>query len=97
MECILKYFSETDAKSEMKNHLSENMQRIRLIQTRCKQRESESAPCVKALWKSEKYANVESKIRLEREVSLWDSYLSMKIRISVEYHLYGSLFSSVVI
>lgn len=51
----------------MRDHLSENVRRLRLIQRKCKQREAESVKPVKVLWKSEKYSEVQSKIKQDRE------------------------------
>lgn len=51
----------------MKDHLSENVRRLRQIQRQCKQREAEAVKPVKVLWKSEKYKEVQSKIKQERE------------------------------
>ncbi|CAG5132510.1 unnamed protein product [Candidula unifasciata] len=48
-----------------RNQLTENVRRMREIQRRCKQREAEKQECVKALWKSQKYSTVESKIKQE--------------------------------
>ena len=53
----------------MKDHLSENVRRMRQIQRKSKQREAEAVKPVKVLWKSEKYSDVPSKIKQEREVS----------------------------
>ncbi|XP_005101585.1 enkurin domain-containing protein 1 [Aplysia californica] len=50
-----------------KNQINENVRRMREIQRRCKQREAEKPEPVKVLWKSEKYANVESKIKQDVE------------------------------
>ncbi|XP_052071596.1 enkurin domain-containing protein 1-like [Mytilus californianus] len=49
--------------SRSKNHYAENMRRIRSIQRQSKQKENESHQPVKALWKSEKYSTVTSKIK----------------------------------
>ncbi|GFN86298.1 enkurin domain-containing protein 1-like [Plakobranchus ocellatus] len=46
-----------------KNQLNENVRRMREIQRRCKQKEEQKKEPVKILWKSEKYSNVESKIK----------------------------------
>ncbi|KAK7113492.1 enkurin domain-containing protein 1-like [Littorina saxatilis] len=51
----------------MKDHLSENVRRMRQIQRKCKQREKETTQPVKVMWKSEKYADIQSKIKQERE------------------------------
>uniref|UniRef100_A0A0B7A794 Enkurin domain-containing protein n=1 Tax=Arion vulgaris TaxID=1028688 RepID=A0A0B7A794_9EUPU len=50
-----------------KNQLIENVRRMREIQRRCKQREAEGQECVKVLWKSQKYSNVESKIKQDAQ------------------------------
>ncbi|KAF6032562.1 ENKD1 [Bugula neritina] len=58
--------SNTKQQKEPKNHVSENVRRMRQIQRRCRQKQREevaSAPVpVKALWKSEKYEAVPSKL-----------------------------------
>lgn len=53
----------------MKNHLSENVRRLRQIQRRCKQKEAESHKPVKAMWKSEKYDEIQSRIKQELQVN----------------------------
>ena len=52
-----------------KDHVSENVRRMRQIQRKCKQREQEAAKPVKVLWKSDRYADVESRIKQDLEVS----------------------------
>ncbi|KAH9487944.1 Enkurin domain-containing protein 1 [Bulinus truncatus] len=47
----------------IKNQLNENVRRLREIQHLCKQKQEEKQEPVKVLWKSEKYSNVESKIK----------------------------------
>ncbi|XP_076072556.1 enkurin domain-containing protein 1-like [Mytilus galloprovincialis] len=49
--------------SRSKNHYAENMRRIRSIQRQSKQKENDTHQPVKALWKSEKYSSVTSKIK----------------------------------
>ncbi|PVD38218.1 hypothetical protein C0Q70_00829 [Pomacea canaliculata] len=51
----------------MKNHLSENVRRMRQIQKQCKQKERETQQPVKVLWKSDKYSGVQSRIKEELE------------------------------
>lgn len=51
----------------MKDHVAENVRRMRQIQRKCKQREKEAVKPVKVLWKSEKYLGVESRIKQEIE------------------------------
>jgi len=48
-----------------RNQINENVRRMREIQKKCKAREAEKPEPIKvqSLWKSEKYANVESKIK----------------------------------
>lgn len=55
--------------SRSKNHYAENMRRIRQIQRTSKQKENDTHQPVKALWKSEKYSTVQSKIKgdIEKE------------------------------
>lgn len=50
-----------------KNQLNENVRRLREIQRRCKQKQVEKQEPIKVLWKSEKYSNVESKIKQDVE------------------------------
>ena len=52
----------------MKDHVAENVRRMRQIQRKAKQREAESVQPVKVLWKSDKYTEVQSKIKQEKEV-----------------------------
>ena len=54
--------------SRSKNHYAENMRRIRQIQRTSKQKENDTHQPVKALWKSEKYSTVQSKIKGDIEV-----------------------------
>lgn len=61
------------AGKESKDHEKENVRRIKEIQKKCKEKEraqehSQSKP-VKALWKSQKYENVESKVKAKLQVS----------------------------
>ncbi|XP_059170071.1 enkurin domain-containing protein 1-like [Physella acuta] len=51
----------------VKNQLNENVRRLREIQRRCRQKQVEKQEPVRALWKSEKYSNVESKIKQDVE------------------------------
>ncbi|NXP45228.1 ENKD1 protein, partial [Heliornis fulica] len=60
-------------RTESKDHKKENVRRIKEIQRKCKEREqaqerSQPAP-VKALWKSQKYKNVESKVKAKLQES----------------------------
>uniref|UniRef100_A0A669QR95 Enkurin domain containing 1 n=1 Tax=Phasianus colchicus TaxID=9054 RepID=A0A669QR95_PHACC len=60
-------------RKESKDHEKENVRRIKEIQKRCKEREraqerSQPKP-VKALWKSQKYENVESKVKARLQES----------------------------
>lgn len=60
------------AGKESKDHEKENVRRIKEIQKKCKEREraqerSQPKP-VKALWKSQKYENVESKVKARLQV-----------------------------
>ncbi|XP_033752659.1 enkurin domain-containing protein 1-like [Pecten maximus] len=57
----------TDTKS--KNHYMDNVRRMRQIQRQSKEREAESKKPVKALWKSDKYRDVQSRVKgdIERE------------------------------
>ncbi|NXK19516.1 ENKD1 protein, partial [Arenaria interpres] len=60
-------------RKESKDHEKENMRRIKEIQKRCKEKEraqqhSQPKP-VKALWKSQKYENVESKVKAKLQES----------------------------
>lgn len=50
-----------------KDHFRENVRRMRQIQRQARQRETESQQPVKALWKSEKYREVPSKIKSDFE------------------------------
>uniref|UniRef100_G1MVW8 Enkurin domain-containing protein n=1 Tax=Meleagris gallopavo TaxID=9103 RepID=G1MVW8_MELGA len=61
------------AGKESKDHEKENVRRIKEIQKKCKEREraqerSQPKP-VKALWKSQKYENVESKVKARLQES----------------------------
>ncbi|XP_062614241.1 enkurin domain-containing protein 1-like [Saccostrea cucullata] len=49
--------------SRMRDHLSENVRRMRQIQRQSKEREASAHQPVKALWKSEKYSGITSKIK----------------------------------
>lgn len=53
-----------------RDHFRENVRRMRQIQRRCKEREEESTQPVKALWKSDKYKDVSSKIKADITVCL---------------------------
>lgn len=60
------------AGKESKDHEKENVRRIKEIQKKCKEKEraqehSQPKP-VKALWKSQKYENVESKVKAKLQV-----------------------------
>ncbi|XP_052542028.1 enkurin domain-containing protein 1 isoform X2 [Tympanuchus pallidicinctus] len=60
-------------RKESKDHEKENVRRIKEIQKKCKEREraqerSQPKP-VKALWKSQKYENVESKVKARLQES----------------------------
>eukprot|EP00079_Xenopus_tropicalis_P015612 XP_004913560.1 PREDICTED: enkurin domain-containing protein 1 [Xenopus tropicalis] len=54
-------------KSKSKDHVKENVKRMREIQRKCREIEQENGKGtpkpVKALWKSQKYVNVESKVK----------------------------------
>ena len=52
-----------------KDHFRENVKRMRQIQRKSKEKETESVKPVKALWKSEKYAEVPSKIKMDLQVN----------------------------
>ncbi|KAH3863580.1 enkurin domain-containing protein 1-like isoform X1 [Dreissena polymorpha] len=55
-------------KSEMpKDHFRENVRRMRQIQRKAREKEVESVQPMKALWKSEKYKDVPSKIKSDIE------------------------------
>ncbi|XP_030313907.1 enkurin domain-containing protein 1 isoform X2 [Calypte anna] len=61
-------------KKEPKDHEKENVKRIKEIQKKCKEKEraqmhSQPKP-VKALWKSQKYENVESKVKAKLQVKV---------------------------
>ncbi|XP_071613381.1 enkurin domain-containing protein 1 [Heliangelus exortis] len=70
-------------KKEPKDHEKENVKRIKEIQKKCKEKEqaqmhSQPKP-VKALWKSQKYENVESKVKAKlQESSLPPNLESLK-------------------
>uniref|UniRef100_A0A8C0ENI5 Enkurin domain containing 1 n=1 Tax=Bubo bubo TaxID=30461 RepID=A0A8C0ENI5_BUBBB len=60
-------------RKESKDHEKENVRRIKEIQKKCKEKEraqehSQPKP-VKALWKSQKYENVESKVKAKLQES----------------------------
>ena len=54
--------------AEPKDHVRENIRRMRHIQKACREREAESKQPVRALWKTAKYGDVQSRVRdaLER-------------------------------
>lgn len=52
----------------MKDHFKENYRRMRQIQKESNQKDNEARQPVKALWKSTKYENVESKVKEELQV-----------------------------
>lgn len=54
-------------KQEPKDHMRENIRRMRLIQKASKKREEDSKQPVKALWKTSKFENVGSRVRDEME------------------------------
>ncbi|XP_048814233.1 enkurin domain-containing protein 1 isoform X6 [Lagopus muta] len=65
-------------RKESKDHEKENVRRIKEIQKKCKEREraqehSQPKP-VKALWKSQKYENVESKVKARLQESEGNSW-----------------------
>ena len=51
-----------------KDHLAENVRRMRHIQRESRKKQSDSAAPVKGLWKSSKYENVTSKVKIELKV-----------------------------
>jgi len=53
------------SENEVKDHFKENYRRMRQIQKESNQKENESKQPVKALWKSTKYENIESKVKEE--------------------------------
>ncbi|XP_060574068.1 enkurin domain-containing protein 1-like isoform X2 [Ruditapes philippinarum] len=53
-----------------KDHFRENVRRMRQIQRMSKEKEAESVQPVKALWKSEKYKDISSKIKDDIQVQL---------------------------
>ncbi|XP_052786335.1 enkurin domain-containing protein 1-like isoform X2 [Mya arenaria] len=53
-----------------KDHFRENVRRMRQMQRQSKERDVQSAQPVKALWKSEKYKDISSKIKSDIEVQL---------------------------
>ena len=53
-----------------KDHFRENVRRMRQIQRQSRQREVEAQKPVKALWKSEKYKDVPSRIQGDFEVCM---------------------------
>lgn len=57
------------ADTKPKNHYMDNVRRMRQIQRQSKEREAEGHKPVKALWKSDKYSNVQSKVKddIQRE------------------------------
>ncbi|XP_063190058.1 enkurin domain-containing protein 1 isoform X1 [Chroicocephalus ridibundus] len=60
-------------RKESKDHEKENVRRIKEIQKKCKEKEQAQARSqpkpVKALWKSQKYENVESKVKAKLQES----------------------------
>ena len=54
--------------TDIKDHFKENVRRLRQIQREFQNKEVETKQPVKALWKSSKYENIESKIKDEVEV-----------------------------
>ncbi|XP_064614193.1 enkurin domain-containing protein 1-like [Liolophura sinensis] len=48
-----------------RDHVSENVRRMRQIQRKCKEREAASNQPVRPMWKSEKYKDVSSKIKTD--------------------------------
>ncbi|KAK3091946.1 hypothetical protein FSP39_023897 [Pinctada imbricata] len=54
-------YTNTDAR--MKDHFRENVRRMRQIQRQSREREADSHKPVKALWKSDKYSNIQSRIK----------------------------------
>uniref|UniRef100_A0A8C5MXN9 Enkurin domain-containing protein n=2 Tax=Leptobrachium leishanense TaxID=445787 RepID=A0A8C5MXN9_9ANUR len=63
------FYSNSQPKKKVKNHEKENVRRLREIQKKCKEKELENnllgPQPVKALWKSNKYENVESKVKMQ--------------------------------
>ena len=53
------------AGSKCKDHVSENVRRMRRIQREAKTKEEQKHEPVKALWKSNKYSDVPSKVNME--------------------------------
>lgn len=51
-----------------KDHFRENVRRMRQIQKKSREKEAESVQPVKALWKSEKYSTVPSRIKHDIDV-----------------------------
>ncbi|KAF2984181.1 hypothetical protein EK904_013314 [Melospiza melodia maxima] len=66
---------------EAKDYEKENVRRIKEIQRKCKEKEraqehSQPKP-VKALWKSQKYENVESKVKAKLQVGICGEALEL--------------------
>ncbi|XP_053554451.1 enkurin domain-containing protein 1 [Bombina bombina] len=65
--------TESPPKRKARNHEKENVQRMREIQKKCREKEIEKEQGrpkpVKALWKSQKYENVESKVKAKLQES----------------------------
>mgnify|MGYP000222864660 CR=1 FL=1 len=51
-----------------RDHFRENVRRMRQIQRRAREKEEETVQPVKALWKSEKYREIPSRIKADLEV-----------------------------
>ncbi|XP_054055661.1 enkurin domain-containing protein 1 isoform X2 [Rissa tridactyla] len=67
------YYKRPFSGKESKDHEKENVRRIKEIQKKCKEKERAQARSqpkpVKALWKSQKYENVESKVKAKLQES----------------------------
>ena len=59
--------------TDIKDHFKENVRWLRQIQREFQNKEVETKQPVKALWKSSKYENIESKIKDEVEVGNFSS------------------------
>lgn len=59
------WFCFLDIGLKSRDHLSENVRRMRQIQRKCKEREAASNQPVRPMWKSEKYKDVSSKIKTD--------------------------------
>ncbi len=68
-----------------KDHVRENVRRMRQIQRQCKQRENDVQQPVKVLWKSAKFTDVPSRIKDDMQVSKFSTDNNKSINLDLAH------------